>query len=162
MAVSIDQKPLYEVLPIGQKIIFAVSDNVIYSTKFKVKYIAQVYVSDSSILFNSSELIGTFKTTPNNVGVGIFDLRPILETFVTPDHEAYEAGGSGTQYKGIPANIIPFPVHIVDKYSLNTNTLNSCIKALLRSAKLSKTNPFSSIKFLNCGNKALTVLLKDI
>lgn len=123
MAVSIDQKPLYEVLPIGQKVIFAVSHNVIYSTKFKVKYIAQVYVSDSSILFNSSELIGTFKTTPNNVGVGMFDLRPILETFVTPDHEANEILPGNSTYKGIAASIIPFPIHIVDKYSLNNNTL---------------------------------------
>ena len=79
MAVSIDQKPLYTTLPIGQQIIFAVSENTTVAEKFKVKFIAEVHVSNEAINIGSgNSVIGTFKTTPNNAGVGMFDLRPIL------------------------------------------------------------------------------------
>ena len=88
MAVSIDQSPLYDTLPIGQQIIFAVSEPTIVATKYKVKFVAQVHVSNFPInLSNNNALIGTFKTTPNDAGVGIFDFRPVIETFVKPDHE---------------------------------------------------------------------------
>ena len=88
MALLIDQSPLYDTLPIGQQIIFTVSDPTIVATKLRVKFIAEVRVSNRAINPNSNDdLIGTFKTTPNNAGVGIFDLRPILETFVSPDYE---------------------------------------------------------------------------
>ena len=117
MAVSIDQKPLYTTLPIGQQIIFAVSEPTIVATKYKVKFIAEVHVSNSSInLSNTDALIGTFKTTPNNAGVGIFDFRPVIETFVKPDNEASSTANS--TYKGIPASITPFPIHLIDEYSL--------------------------------------------
>ena len=87
MAVTIEQKPLYEVLPIGQQVMFAISMNTIVATKFKVKFVAEVHVGTDSInLSNTNDLIGTFKTTPNNEGVGIFNLRPILETFLSPDN----------------------------------------------------------------------------
>ena len=122
MAVSIDQKPLYTTLPIGQQVIFAVSEPTIVAEKYKVKYIAEVHVSNSSInLSNTDALIGTFKTTPNNAGVGIFDFRPVIETFVKPDNEASSTANS--TYKGIPASITPFPIHLIDEYSLSDNSI---------------------------------------
>ena len=121
--VSIVQKPLYRVLPIGQQVIFSVSEPTIIATKFKVKFIAEVYVSNTSITWSASELIGTFKTTPNNAGVGIFDLRPILETFVSPDNEPYSKAPQVSEYKGTPALTQMFPIHLVDKYSLSQNSI---------------------------------------
>jgi len=123
MAVSIDQRPLYKVLPIGQQIMFSVSETNTVATKFKVKFVAEVRVSSSAgINPNSSDdLIGTFKTTPNNAGVGIFDLRPILETFVSPDNEPSSATSS--TYKGIASDITTFPIHLVDKYSLSDKSI---------------------------------------
>jgi len=123
MAVSIDQRPLYKVLPIGQQIMFSVSEPTTVATKFKVKFVAEVRVSSSAgINPNSSDdLIGTFKTTPNNAGVGIFDLRPILETFVSPDNEPSSATSS--TYKGIASDITTFPIHLVDKYSLSDKSI---------------------------------------
>ena len=89
MAVTIAQHPLYTTPPVGQQGIFSVSEPTIVATKYKVKFVAEVRVSSSPGINpnSSSALIGTFKTTPNNAGVGIFDLRPILETFVKPDNE---------------------------------------------------------------------------
>tara|TARA_R110000824_G_scaffold86166_4_gene213472 strand:- start:612 stop:1991 length:1380 start_codon:yes stop_codon:yes gene_type:complete len=121
--VSIDQRPLYKVLPIGQQIMFSVSETNTVATRFKVKFVAEVRVSSSAgINPNSSDdLIGTFKTTPNNAGVGIFDLRPILETFVSPDNEP--SSTANATYKGIPESTATFPIHLVDKYTLSDKSI---------------------------------------
>ena len=126
MAVSIDQAPLYDFLPIGQQIIFAVSENTTVATKYKVKFIAEVHVSNQAINpSNADAYIGTFKTTPNNAGVGIFDLRPILETFVSPDYEPNVTTfpTSVSKYKGVAASSATFPMHLIDKYSVSDNAI---------------------------------------
>ena len=119
--VSIDQRPLYRVLPVGQQIIFSVSNSSIVANMYKVKFVAEVRVSSSPGINPNvnTDLIGTFKTTPNNVGVGIFDLRPILETFVTPDNEP----SFYSKYKGILSSTTTFPIHLIDKYSLSDNSM---------------------------------------
>jgi hypothetical protein len=120
MPVTIEQKPLYDVLPIGQQVIFAVSQDTIVATKYKVKFVAEVHVSTHSIVPNTTNtLIGTYKTTPNNAGVGIFDLRPILETFVSPDNLG-SITGNGSRYK---TSDVSHPIHLIDKYSRNTNSV---------------------------------------
>ena len=119
MPVTIAQKPLYDVLPIGQQVIFSVSQDTIVATMYKVKFVAEVYVSKTAITWSASELIGTFKTTPNNAGVGIFDLRPVLETFVSPDNLGATTG-NGSRYK---TSDVPHPIHLIDKYSQNTNSM---------------------------------------
>ena len=120
MAVSIDQKPLYTTLPIGQQIIFSVSEPTIVATKYKVKFIAEIHVSNNPINpSNNSALIGTFKTTPNNAGVGIFDFRSVIETFVKPDNEP----SFYATYKGTPKSISTFPLHLIDKFSLSDNSI---------------------------------------
>ena len=126
MAVSIDQKPLYTTLPIGQQIIFAVSEPTIVATKYKVKFIAEVHVSNFPINpSNNDALIGTFKTTPNNAGVSIFDFRPVIETFVKPDHEPQTAlvTSSDSEYKGTAAQVQMFPLHLVDKFAISKNSI---------------------------------------
>ena len=122
--VSIEQKPLYRVLPIGQQVIFTIAEPTIVATMFKVKFIAEVHASNTAInLSTTTDIIGTFKTTPNNAGVGIFDLRPILETFVSPDNEPYSKAPAVSEYKGTPALTQMFPIHLVDKYSLSNNSI---------------------------------------
>jgi hypothetical protein len=119
--VIIEQRPLYDFLPIGQQIIFAVSENTVVAEKFKVKFVAEVHVSNKSINPSSvDDIIGYFKTTPNNAGVGIFDLRPILETFVKADNEA---SVGDTSYKLDKA--IDFPLHLVDRFSLSDNSIRN-------------------------------------
>ena len=127
MAVSIDQQPLYNILPIGQQVIFSVSEPTIVANNFKVKFVAEVHVSNRTInLSATDDIIGTFKTTPNNAGVGIFDLRPILETFVKPDNKGVSANApAGTwsttsSYKG---STVPHPVHLIDKYVVSLNSI---------------------------------------
>ena len=122
MAVSIDQRPRYTTLPIGQQIIFAVSEDTTVAEKFKVKFIAEVHVSNKAINISSgNSVIGTFKTTPNNAGVGIFDLRPILETFVKSDNEG-STFGNGSRYKTSEAT---HPMHLIDKFAVSENSIRN-------------------------------------
>jgi hypothetical protein len=120
MALSIEQKPLYTLNPVGQEVIFTVSDLPTVGAYFNVKYVAEVHISTVDIDLNTSVAIGTFKTTPNNTGVGMYDFRPILESFVSPDNLA----ALGSKYKGdLTTAITTHPLHLVDKYSLNDNVV---------------------------------------
>jgi len=151
MAVTIAQKPLYNILPIGQQIIFAISEDTIVATKFKVKFIAEVHVSKNNInLSSSSDIIGTFKTTPNNAGVGIFDLRPILETFVSPDNLGSKVG-NGSRYK---LSDVTHPLHLIDKFARSYNSIkNFAIQFKVEYAELptdsvlAPSNATNSIQF---------------
>jgi len=120
MATIIEQQPLYDTLPVGQEVIYTVSNSAIVSTKTKVKFIARVYVSDSAINISSDTPIGTFKTTPNNAGVGMFDFRPVLESYVSADNQASD--GSPYKVTTTASNTDPIPLHLIDKFSRNQNT----------------------------------------
>ena len=98
MATIIEQQPLSnpgtfdKVLPVGQEIIYTVSNSLVVSSFTNVKFIAEVRISNSipPNPTTSDDLVGTFKTTPNNAGVGMFDFRPIIESFVKADNLARE------------------------------------------------------------------------
>ena len=50
----------------------------------------------------------------------MYDFRPILESFVSPDN----LGSSASEFKDVPASDgIEVPLHLIDKFSLNDNTL---------------------------------------
>ena len=125
MALTIEQVPLYGTgrvtAPVGQDLIFTLKDNTVVGANFNVKFVATIHISTSDIDLNTStDLVGTFKTTPNNAGVGIFNVRSILESFVSPDN----LGSSESEFKGVPASDgIEVPLHLIDKFSLNDNTL---------------------------------------
>jgi hypothetical protein len=128
MATIIEQQPLSnpgtadKVLPVGQEIIYTVSNSSVVSSFTRVKFIAEVHISNSTPPNpnTTNDLVGTFKTTPNNAGVGMFDFRPIIESFVNADNLARE----GSKYKGTTntsdSNV---PMHLIDKYSGNINTM---------------------------------------
>lgn len=120
MALTIEQNPLYTLNPVGQEVIFTVSDLTTVGAYFNVKYVAEVHISTVDIDLNTSVAVGTFKTTPNNTGVGMYDFRPILESFVSPDNLA----ALDSTYKGAATTAIKtHPLHLVDKYSLNDNVV---------------------------------------
>ena len=123
MATLIEQNPLYDQLVVGQDIIFTVSNTGIVSSEINVKFIAEVHISNDQIPnpSTSTDVIGTFKTTPNNAGVGMFDLSPVLESFVKSDNLA----GRSSEYKlnGQSSDSI-VPIHLIDKYSKNRNAIS--------------------------------------
>jgi len=118
MATTIDQEPLFPQIPVGQEVIFVVSNSTIVATQTNVRFIADIYISDTSPTAISTATIptATFKTTPNNAGVGIFDFRQVVENYVSADNMAYNL----SEYKGVSTtNDTPHPIHLIDKYSKN-------------------------------------------
>ena len=121
MATLIEQKPLYTQLPVGQEVIFVVSNNTVVANELQARFLADVYISNTtpSVISNTSIPTATFKTTPNNAGVGIFDFKQVVENYVSADNMA----GTQSSYKGITTtDDTPHPIHLIDKYSRNKKT----------------------------------------
>ena len=122
MALTILQRPAYvECAPVGQQLMFTVSDPEVVANEYKVKYVAEVHVSHAPIVLSptSSSYIGTFKTTPNNAGAGIFDIRTVLETFLKSDNE----GSKYSTFKLATLNIPTPPIHLIDFFSSSDNSI---------------------------------------
>ena len=122
MATIIEQKPLYPQTPVGQDIIFVVSNSNIVSTKTRVKFQAEVHISNTFAPNTAviDDVVGTFKTTPNNAGVGIFDLSSVVENYVSADNMAR----LGSSYKGTTTDDDNrHPIHLIDKFSGNVNAI---------------------------------------
>ena len=119
----IEQKPLYEQLHVGQEIIYVVSNDDAVANQTKVKFIAEVHISGGNppVLSSTDDIIGTFKTTPNNAGVGIFDFRNIVENYVKADNMAAD----GSAYKTTTTSADkPHALHLIDKFSLNNHVVS--------------------------------------
>tara|TARA_R110000787_G_scaffold109662_6_gene218247 strand:+ start:429 stop:1859 length:1431 start_codon:yes stop_codon:yes gene_type:complete len=123
MANIIEQDPLYDLMPVGQPIIFTISNAPIVTTYFNVKFIGEVYISHITPpnMSVTTDLVGTFKTTPNNEGVGIFDFSTVVENHVKSDN----LSGVSSAYKTavVTATSSKIPLHLIDKWSTNTNSL---------------------------------------
>ena len=132
--IVLEQRPLFKTFPAAQELIFTVSETAIVTTKTRVKFIANVYISkDRGTIGNAANKVATLKTTPNNAGVGMFDLRSIIEAYVSGEYLANgeDSGASvgvvNSQFKGVDFSADKqFPVHLVDKYSLANNTCTFC------------------------------------
>jgi hypothetical protein len=118
MATLIEQHPLFPQVPVGQEVIFVVSNNTIVAGFTNVRFIADVYISDTtpSSITTTTTPTATFKTTPNNSGVGIFDFKQVVENYVSADNMAANI----SSYKGTATtDDTPHPLHLIDKYSRN-------------------------------------------
>jgi hypothetical protein len=116
----IEQSPFGLFVPVGQDLIFVVSNQTAVANETRVKFVAEVYIGTSiaAVSPTANTPIGTFKTTPNNAGVGMFDLRNVVENYVKADNMA----ANGSAYKTtVTSGSVRHPVHLIDKFSLNTN-----------------------------------------
>jgi hypothetical protein len=130
MATIIKQAPLYDTLPVGQEIIFVVANNNIVANQAKVKFIAEVHISNTIApnTGSANDLIGTFKTTPNNVGRGMFDLSSVVESYVKAENSIGRTTGIGiySKYKLdtiTSTSNLQAPLHLVDQFAANLNTM---------------------------------------
>jgi hypothetical protein len=120
MAVTvIEQYPTGTYIPAGMDMIFVASNSPTVANQTRVKFCVDVYISQNvPNPSNNSHYIGTFKTTPNNAGVGMFNLRNVVENYVKADNMA----AANSQYKGTATtDETPHPLHLIDKYSMNDN-----------------------------------------
>ena len=138
------QRPLYRMVATDEEIIFAAQDITIVATKIRVKYIAEVYVSDHSGNPFSQGRIATLKTIPNDTGTGIFDFSRVLEAYVGPDYlggKTYSSGTPPTQHytqsNGIDySDTQPHTIHEIDKHSyIPPESMQMCIKFYIEYAE---------------------------
>jgi hypothetical protein len=146
MALIVKQRPLFGYtganggMPVGQQIIFSVLDATTLSTYFNVEYNATIYVFDNAALNVATDSIGTFKTTPNNAGAGIWDFRPVLESFVSTDNIApAHSNSTFSQYK--TEDISNIPIHLIDKLSMNQDNMKKFQIKFTVSGSLTATAP---------------------
>ena len=127
MATEIRQKPLYTFLPVGQQIIFTVENTDAVDNYFNVKYIAELHINTHAInLSTSDNLIASFKTTPNNAGVGIFDFQNLLEGYVATQNTGVGLIGSRSKYKGVNYTLqTPHPIHVIDEFARGINNVRN-------------------------------------
>ena len=109
---------------VGQPLIFAFSQDAIVSgvptQYFNVKFVAEIFISDDTINTSvTTDLVATVKVVPNNKGVGIFNLRSIVESYVKPQRNGYEDSTAGSEYKGVSYDTDPHPIHVIDKWCQN-------------------------------------------
>jgi hypothetical protein len=118
-------------LATDEEIIFVVEDAAIVSTKVKVKFIAEVWLSNTSSSPFTQTKIATLKVTPNNAGSGIFDFSRILEAYVSPDYLGGKTiVGGGVQYYSQYNQVNysdtqPHSIHQIDKHSMNRKVCKS-------------------------------------
>ena len=146
MGHTLTQTPKFTYLPVGQDIIFIVSDlNIITAANFiNVKYIAEVHISNDLPVNPAvnTDVIGTFKTTPNGQGVGIFNLKSIIESYLNTDNKAKP----NSAFKDVPNTDLYTPLHLIDKFSGNSNSFRWVFLKL--KVEYVQNNPSSS----NFGN----------
>ena len=135
MALTIHQQPLYDLLPAGEKIIYTAKDLNAVTDFVKMKYIARVYVAHnesdlgSTSNLGANSLVATLKTNPNSSGVGIFDLSPILDNYVSPDFEGGAPSSTGSAsnlqstYKGTSYDTKSHIIHVIDNFTANQNAV---------------------------------------
>lgn len=130
MALNIVQRPLYKTYAAGQDIIFVISETSgVVVNNSQVAFFADVIVNvDSQAL--GAGLIGRFKVTPNNAGVGIFDFSSVLENYVSPDYAGCNtvlAPGfvSQSTFKTVGYNDTSdyHSIHLIDEFCISTDSI---------------------------------------
>ena len=111
--------------PVHQPLIFTVENQDIVANEIRVKYVAKVFYSnaDTPQTGTTTDLIGSFKTTPNNEGSGIFDMSPIFASFVSSDNMARFPAQFHHDLNLIDFPSYRIPIHIMDRFSRSRNSV---------------------------------------
>lgn len=130
MSLVIEQKPRYRLIPAASNIIYTLFDAVTINpqnNKFKIKYTAEVYLSNkTSNIVSSENRIGVLKVTPNGEGYGIFDFSPLLQNYVSAEYTGGTVHNTNninqSKYNGVQySETTPHTIHQIDKFSTNRN-----------------------------------------
>ena len=111
MALTINQVPARQEVPLGQKILFSVSDTTVVASHYNVRYYCDIYFSYEVV--GTAYKISTLKTTPNSSGYGIFDLHSSLESMIKSPN-VIDDTNANVLFLG-SNGIVGAPVHYVEK-----------------------------------------------
>mgnify|MGYP003132733421 CR=1 FL=1 len=125
MATVIEQEPNHALTVGGSDIMFTVSNANVVASYPGVKFIAEVHISGQAIPnpVTIDDRVGIFKVNPNDRGVGIFNIRSVVEDYLGADHltKVHPKLAITPSFKNY--NRGQFPIHMVDKFSGNTNAM---------------------------------------
>ena len=142
MATIIIQKPAFStIFPVGQEVMFGLKNTTVTQNQIEVKFVARVHISDVAVvnLSSTAQQVGIFKTVPNNEGIGMFNFRNVIESYVSADH----LNGKNADVKGVNDPVGgAYPLHMIDKLSRNRNL--SRYFAVKFSVEYLDTDPASS------------------
>lgn len=123
MAYTIERYPLKWDTIVGQKMVYTVlSSNANQANKYKYKYVCYLYTGNTGAATN---LVAKLKASPNTNGYGIFTIDGILEDYVKGDNNGFSDGTIKSKFKNVSYNDASnyHPIHVIDKFCLNTNAL---------------------------------------
>lgn len=125
---NIDQAPYKSqassilLTPVEQEIIFVIENDDAVANEVKVKFGVEVHIGTNSLNPSTTDdQIGIFKASPNNAGKGIFNFQDIVSNYVKADNLAGRASRYKTVQQGI--NTQKYPIHLIDKFSSNENSI---------------------------------------
>ena len=119
---EVNQSSAFTTLPVGQELVMALSSDLCVAQELNVNFCFTIYQTHESSLYLNG-LIGTFKTTPNNEGVGMMDISNIIQNYLSADNLASE----GSKFKIEGAYGKPIPMHIIDKFSRTDNGVRQIV-----------------------------------
>ena len=120
------QEPMFKFNAAGQPLVYTVSSEDIVLNETNVKFICSIWCGRTE---NDLYKLATLKTTPNGMGVGMFDVSSIVESYVSPSYQ----GRKGTdddhpnnvsKFKGVFWKVTkPHTLHQIDKFCTNSRNM---------------------------------------
>tara|TARA_R100001443_G_scaffold116099_1_gene135596 strand:+ start:170 stop:1669 length:1500 start_codon:yes stop_codon:yes gene_type:complete len=107
-------------IPVVQELIYVYSCLDAVQNELNVKYVFTIGGYKVLTTLATVDLIGQFKTTPNNAGVGMMELSNLMSSYVGADNMS--KSNSTWKSKGNGGKLVP--IHIIDRYSLNSNAVH--------------------------------------
>jgi hypothetical protein len=127
MALQIIQQPAYKTFAAGQQLIWIIGEDTnLVGTNTNVKFVATISVSKNRPGTNIVATVA-FKSTPNAAGVGVFDLGPVIQNYVTPDYNGSlsSAPPAASEFQTITYadNSEYHALHMIDKFAMTENAV---------------------------------------
>ena len=127
MAMTIEQRPAYNLQPAGTDWIFTISSTNV-SGNYKYKFIADLQIAQGAPSSNTIRL----KFSPNDAGVGIINISEILQDYVNFDLLGYNGTTIKAEYKTNDASDTNrFGIPMIDKLSLSGNSIYNDISLII-------------------------------
>tara|TARA_R110000744_G_scaffold86348_1_gene168702 strand:- start:1494 stop:3749 length:2256 start_codon:yes stop_codon:yes gene_type:complete len=122
----IKQEPFFKFNAAGQPLVYTVEAEDIVLNESNVKFICSIWGGRT---LNDLYKLATLKTTPNGMGVGMFDVSSIVESYVSPTYQGKrglsdEHPNATSKFKGVQySDNKPHTIHQIDKFCTNTNNM---------------------------------------
>ena len=110
--------------PVEQELVFVIENEDAVANEIKTKFGVEVHIGNNSLnLSTNNDLIGIFKASPNNQGVGIFNFQNIVNNYVKSNNLATRLSEYKTIFQGGSNTNPKIPIHLIDKLSANTHSI---------------------------------------